>query len=671
MRPKFIFIFLILPLFLFSQNKKPGKAPFLSSFNYITLAHALTDSTMTDDEKVRSIFLWMTKHIRYGLPIEDPNDILLNRQAVCLGYSILFDSLCSVAGVQSSIIFGYAYEPWYEARDTLYLDNHAWNAVYLDGEWKLIDVTWSRGSLRLKKSSARKFFCRLFHLPFTPRYRFRKKHNENYYLPPPEKMILDHYPATASWQLLDCPVPIDSFQYSPNSTKNYLENPVNCISWYDSIPPIIDARQYEQQIVEGYQAMHLNEKNHQDIAYGMLTCAKYHLIISADTNMWWQTRMAYYDSALDYLDTLSFYYKRAAKDGSNEGKFYMRRNKRMKIQTESETKPLMRKQHTALGALRKTKFLIVKQKRKLRIDDVHLEWESHVVKGRKLNIDRPGQLNPQQQKMHDDLEEKYAMLQEKITDEKQAMNDAGYDQFYWEGPYYDSLVKDKKRFLLIQTNDMKFVNYYRGMGKNAFDTLVYTRKNEVMLVQEQEDSLQSLLRDPGKWSLDSSYAVSKANAVKAKADLKLAMGMLKQMGKLPQGTLDEKAEFKSCKKQIRDIDDSLVRFNKERKRELEIYNHMYKKERWKRWILSRQFADELQSEKWRYAMWGNFFRKYGKSLNLIFSNDMRIAKELHTKVKGMKRALLRKIRKEEKFHNAMHRKIQKRLIKQKELLMGN
>ena len=54
--------------------------------------------------------------------------------------------------------------------------NHAWNAVYLAGSWRLVDATWGSGSYN----------------PTT--HRFERRLNEHFFLTDPEELIYTHFP---------------------------------------------------------------------------------------------------------------------------------------------------------------------------------------------------------------------------------------------------------------------------------------------------------------------------------------------------------------------------------------------------------------------------------------------------------------------------------------------
>lgn len=123
-----------------------------TSENPELLVEYLIKDKHTDQEKLDIIFKWVTLKINYSTsgfyePIDyspkNISDILKKRSTVCLGFSNLMDSLCKLAGLKSATILGYGKTEDFDIGDSLYLHNHAWNAVKLDGYWYLYDVTWS------------------------------------------------------------------------------------------------------------------------------------------------------------------------------------------------------------------------------------------------------------------------------------------------------------------------------------------------------------------------------------------------------------------------------------------------------------------------------------------------------------------------------------------------
>ncbi|KZW03240.1 hypothetical protein EXIGLDRAFT_725696 [Exidia glandulosa HHB12029] len=126
-----------------------------------TLAYDLTAPFDDPVDKARVIFTWMHHNIAYdaanflagtvkhGATAEDT---LRTGMAVCEGYSGLFSAIALAAGLEVISVHGhgkgYGYAPPPPGtRLPPYDGNHAWNAVKLDGDWRLMDSTWGAGAL--------------------------------------------------------------------------------------------------------------------------------------------------------------------------------------------------------------------------------------------------------------------------------------------------------------------------------------------------------------------------------------------------------------------------------------------------------------------------------------------------------------------------------------------
>lgn len=137
-----------------------------SERNPLALVNKLIANKESDKEKFDMIFTWVTKNIRYdyysylaptGSSIPRIDRILKYKAGICIDYAYLMDTLCKLAGIQSMSIYGYAKDDLFDVHDSIYMDNHAWNAVKLDNYWYVYDVTWSSGEYKwgYKKFSKR------------------------------------------------------------------------------------------------------------------------------------------------------------------------------------------------------------------------------------------------------------------------------------------------------------------------------------------------------------------------------------------------------------------------------------------------------------------------------------------------------------------------------------
>ena len=156
-----------------------------------SIAAFVQNNFITDAEKVRAIYAWVTTNIRYSKDSmyyfrgwgADPETkmagILRRRRGVCENYAALFATLVSKCGVPVFLVSGYTkifgYVNW---------NGHGWCAVFIENQWRLCDPTWDEGF----------------------------KTTTQYYLADPAMFIETHMPFDPLWQLLEHPITHKEFQ---------------------------------------------------------------------------------------------------------------------------------------------------------------------------------------------------------------------------------------------------------------------------------------------------------------------------------------------------------------------------------------------------------------------------------------------------------------------------
>jgi len=165
------------------------------------LAAYLKGAGASQEAVARALFRWVAANVAYDLggartgEVGDlsAEGVLASRRAVCEGYGSLFERLAKLAGLEAVTIHGYAKGTGYRAGATFAgPPNHAWNAVRLDGKWRLLDCTWGAGVLDESGAWVRSFE------PF-------------YFLTPPELFLFTHWPLEERWQLVEHPVSLEGF----------------------------------------------------------------------------------------------------------------------------------------------------------------------------------------------------------------------------------------------------------------------------------------------------------------------------------------------------------------------------------------------------------------------------------------------------------------------------
>lgn len=175
-----------------------------------TLAEYLTKPAHDDQEKARAIYRWIAENIAYDMRSfraaksgnsteRNPSaaSILQSRGALCSGYARLFESLAAAAGLKVAVIDGCAKGLGYTVGSQVTEScGHQWNAVSIDGKWRLIDCAWGAGYVDGQDRSVSEF-------------------DDHFFLTPPEEFIYDHFPTDSKWQLLDKPISRDEFESLP------------------------------------------------------------------------------------------------------------------------------------------------------------------------------------------------------------------------------------------------------------------------------------------------------------------------------------------------------------------------------------------------------------------------------------------------------------------------
>ncbi len=108
----------------------------------LNLTSSLVAQDMPDYQKVLVIHDWIVNHVRYNTADmqEAGNHLaygaLVKGSCVCMGYAEAGVIMFQAAGIETVYIDGEA------TNSSGKPEGHAWNAVKIDGEWYLVDMTW-------------------------------------------------------------------------------------------------------------------------------------------------------------------------------------------------------------------------------------------------------------------------------------------------------------------------------------------------------------------------------------------------------------------------------------------------------------------------------------------------------------------------------------------------
>ncbi|MBI2731661.1 MAG: hypothetical protein HYX40_13100 [Sphingobacteriales bacterium] len=170
------------------------------------------------EDKVRAAFYWISENISYNYKAvtdrtyrpKDITSLLQSGEALCSGYANLMEYFCKKFGIECVTIDGTGRSLYSDiVLDPLKLSNdHSWNAVKLNGEWKLIDATWGSGYTDYATGE------------------YHKSRNEKYFLADPRIFIYKHLPLKPQWQLLDTTVTANQFCNWPFIDEGYFANEI-------------------------------------------------------------------------------------------------------------------------------------------------------------------------------------------------------------------------------------------------------------------------------------------------------------------------------------------------------------------------------------------------------------------------------------------------------------
>lgn len=221
---------------------------------YPEIADYLTQNLSTDIEKARAIYIWISHNIRYDINQINSNrrassqkiieEVLTERQGVCQHYSELFFVMSSFVGLKSFLIKGYTRDATGKIADA----SHAWNAILVDSNYFLIDVTWAAGYLLNGK--------------------YVHKFRDNYFMIQPNDFIKSHIPFDPIWQFLDNPINHSEFiakDFSKLTTSGVF-NYQDSIQKYEDLNKLTKFEESNKRIIRyGIENNHIQKQIDENI----------------------------------------------------------------------------------------------------------------------------------------------------------------------------------------------------------------------------------------------------------------------------------------------------------------------------------------------------------------------------------------------------------------------
>lgn len=114
----------------------------------VSLVKTVTQGAKTKEEGFKAIYNYIAKTIKYDqvrykdksyiTHVYDALSVLETQIGVCSGYANLLAAMSRAYGIRAKVING-------KALMSYGWGQHAWNEVYVNNEWKMVDPTWDAG----------------------------------------------------------------------------------------------------------------------------------------------------------------------------------------------------------------------------------------------------------------------------------------------------------------------------------------------------------------------------------------------------------------------------------------------------------------------------------------------------------------------------------------------
>lgn len=214
-----------------------------------SLALRISNDFITDEEKVRAAFTWVSHNINYKtgkfFAFSTPEIIIYNSKyelkkrkeeviqrriqrildtkiAVCDGYALVFKALCDHLNIECEVIKGISKQEIKAEIGSKVYKNHSWNVVFVNQEWKLIDTTWSAGYVNSKEDV------------------FVSDFDDTYFFTKPTDFIKHHYPKYDKWQLIPQKISLKDFFKAPIFYDQYFETAMQLSEQHSGILTITE-----------------------------------------------------------------------------------------------------------------------------------------------------------------------------------------------------------------------------------------------------------------------------------------------------------------------------------------------------------------------------------------------------------------------------------------------
>ena len=281
-------LLLLFCLFALNGISQNTEKYFFNRGNIAKLTANVTKDMSSEEDKVLAIHEWITQQVKwknsksYESSYKTAKKALFKRKGPASSYAMLFDEMCKFAEIECQIVRGNV-TPEYSANydpKAYEISNHVWNAVKINGNWFLIDITFDAGCMQKKKYLVKKFIEKNIVIPYPggvkhfyfikKKLKFVHKPSRDYYLKNQE-MMDTHFPLMPMWQLSEDTISSNIYRKKLWERKAHI-NASSGEHEYDYNKKIDDyVFSVHPDLVEGTAGNQHNDTNYVALANGEIT----------------------------------------------------------------------------------------------------------------------------------------------------------------------------------------------------------------------------------------------------------------------------------------------------------------------------------------------------------------------------------------------------------------
>ena len=178
----------------------------------------------SDVQRLRSIFIWTSEKIAWEEDVEgdaDSRRVIQTKRGCAKEVAVFVMEMCNAVGIHAEIVQGYLKTPGEPLElDTMPHPNHWWNAVLVDGEWRMMDC-----SLASPTNPRRSLYTSI-----------SSQQTESWwFLTRPIEICYTHIPLALEQQHLCPPIDFDVLLGLPCACPPYFRNQLRMVDYDTSV----------------------------------------------------------------------------------------------------------------------------------------------------------------------------------------------------------------------------------------------------------------------------------------------------------------------------------------------------------------------------------------------------------------------------------------------------